>query len=105
MLERFLIVWPEAEEDIDSAYRWYRKHCQQVAEEFLRVVERSFNSIESSPKQYPVVYRNVRRATLRRFPYCIFFKLEPVDELSEQITIVACRHARRNPKTWQSRLS
>jgi toxin ParE1/3/4 len=45
-----------------------------------------------------VLYKDIRRALLRRFPYGIFYLVEP-----EQIVILACFHARRHPKQWQRR--
>ena len=47
---------------------------------------------------YAVLYKDIRRGLLRRFPDGIFYFVE-----QEQIVILACFHARRNPKQWQRR--
>jgi hypothetical protein len=59
------------------------------------VIER----MSASPRQFPVVYKNVRRALLRRFPYALMFVIEPDDTL----TVIACFHGSRDPAHWQKR--
>ena len=51
------------------------------------MVERMSNN----PRQFPTVFKNVRRALLRRFPYSLFFVIE------------TCFHASRDPSRWQKR--
>jgi len=46
-----------------------------------------------------VLYKDIRRGLPRRFPYCIFYLVE-----QEQIVILACFHACRDPKQWQRRV-
>jgi plasmid stabilization system protein ParE len=55
-------------------------------------------AIERTPFQFPLVYKNVRRALTRRFPYQIFFVAE-----EERVVVLAVFHARRDPKIWQGR--
>jgi len=54
--------------------------------------------ITANPQQFPVVFKNVRGALLRRFPYSLFFVVE-----SETLLIIACFHASRDPAQWQKR--
>ncbi|MGE0314045.1 MAG: type II toxin-antitoxin system RelE/ParE family toxin [Lautropia sp.] len=51
------------------------------------------------PLRFPVVSNDVRRTVLRRFPYCIYYRLR-----SRQIVVLAVFHARRDPKAWQRRI-
>jgi hypothetical protein len=34
-------------------------------------------SIAAHPESHPVVRHSIRRALLRRFPYCVFYVVEP----------------------------
>ena len=61
-------------------------------------VDTAVEAIAECPLQFPVVYRNHRRAGVRRFPYGIFFEAE-----EHRIVVTACFHGRRNPGRWQSR--
>jgi len=54
--------------------------------------------MSSNPRQFPVVYKNVRRALLRRFPYSLFFVLE-----DDALFVIAIFHASRDPSHWQRR--
>jgi len=65
---------------------------------FLLAVEACIDGIQRSPEMYAVVYKEVRRGLLRRFPYGIFYIVE-----ADQIIVLACFHARRDPKQWQQR--
>jgi plasmid stabilization system protein ParE len=56
--------------------------------------------ISETPFIYPVLYRNVLRALLHRFPYLIWYRVE--DDL---ITIIACTHGKANPRKLPQRLS
>jgi hypothetical protein len=55
--------------------------------------------ITNSPRQFPIVFKNVRRALLHRFPYALFFVVE-----GNSLTVIACFHASRNPSHWQGRV-
>jgi plasmid stabilization system protein ParE len=98
-VSRVLIVRPEAEEDVESAYRWYRRKNQDRGTYFLRAVRVVLGSIERNPGMYPKVYQDVHRALLRGFPYALYY----VDE-GDAIKVVACTHTRRHPRRWRSRL-
>lgn len=89
---------PEAEEDLISAFRWYEEQCKGLGLEFFQVVDSRVSSIQGNPEAYPIIYQNVRRALLRRFPYGIFYIVD-----KEVISIIACFHFRRNPIHWQER--
>lgn len=93
-----LIVRPEAEEEMAEAYNWYEERMHGLGSEFLLNVDATMNSILRNHQQYPVVYKNLRCALTRRFPYQILFVTE--DTL---IVVVAVFHARRDPKHWQER--
>lgn len=52
-----------------------------------------------NPKMPPKIYKEARRAVVRRFPYCIYYIIQ-----SDRIHIVSIFHTSRNPKKWQSRV-
>jgi plasmid stabilization system protein ParE len=45
------------------------------------------------------VFEDVRRAVVQRFPYVVFYKIEP----QQQVEVLAVFHSRRAPKSWQAR--
>ena len=98
-MSRELIIRPEAETDLADAFEWYEARVPGLGLEFIRTVDSLFSSIIRNPQAYPVVYKTVRRALTRKFPYEVFFIVEV-----GSIAILAVFHARRNPKRWQERI-
>ena len=55
-------------------------------------VEVSVLNIQSNPELYPVIYKSFHRAVLRRFPFSIFYTIEP-----DEIIIHAVFDNRQDP--------
>jgi plasmid stabilization system protein ParE len=91
-----LILRQEAERDLVEAYKWYEEKVPGLGTDFLAVIERALESIQENPTRFPVIYRNVRRALMRRFPYGIFYFLE-----GETIIVIGVMHTARNPAKWR----
>jgi len=96
---RDLILAPEAEEDLASAYGWYEDRRSGLGEEFLASVEASLAALRRTPAAYAIVAKNCRRALVRRFPYAIFF-----EHAGDLVTVYAVFHTSRDPQKWGQRL-
>ena len=66
--------------------------------EFLTEIQNLLQRIANTPEQFPMPYRDVRKAVARRFPYCIYFR-----ERGQKIVVLAVFHSARNPVTWKKR--
>jgi toxin ParE1/3/4 len=64
-----------------------------LAAAFLAEVERIETFVSEVPGLYRVVDGEVRRATLRRFPYGVFYLEE-----RDRILVLACIDLRRDPQ-------
>jgi plasmid stabilization system protein ParE len=93
-----LVVRDAAEADITEAARWYEQRSPGLGSEFLRAVDVTLAEIVRMPERYPLVRGDARRALLRRFPYAVFFVAT-----ADLVSVLACLHARRDPKRWQER--
>ncbi len=98
-MSRTLIVRPEAERDMAEAFDWYENRVSGLGVEFLDRIDVIFQAIARNPRQFRVVYRNVRRALTRHFPYGVFYL-----ENDTSITVLAVFHSRRDPTRWQERI-
>jgi plasmid stabilization system protein ParE len=98
-MSRQLTIRPEAENDLFEAFEWYEGRVPGLGLEFIRTVDSLFSSIIRNPQAYPVVYKTVRRALTRKFPYEVFFIADVVS-----VAILAVFHAKRNPQRWQERI-
>ncbi len=93
-----LIFRPEVREELDDAYSWYEGQQSGVGDDFLICVDETLARILQVPESYPVIYRDVRRAVVRRFPYAVYYRI-----VSEGTLVIAIFHGRRDPKAWQKR--
>ncbi len=91
---------PEAEAELTEARQWYSHHRKDLDLEFMQCIEVALSRILSNPYFFPVIYRSLRRAVVRRFPFAILYEVT-----AEEIEIIAVFHSRRNPNVWKSRLS
>ncbi|MDQ3815460.1 MAG: type II toxin-antitoxin system RelE/ParE family toxin [Armatimonadota bacterium] len=109
-MRRKLLIRPEAEADIVTAHNWYKLQAEGLGTEFLRAVDACLSAIERNPLAYPLIHKQVRRSLIRKFPYAIFYliEIEEDEDLSqpvEKIVVLACFHAKRDPKQWQKRVT
>lgn len=93
------VVWlPEAVAELKEAWEWYEKVRPHLGDRLEQAVTATVDAITNNPLQFPAVHRERRRAGVRHFPYGLFFEIQ-----QDRIVIIACFHARRDPKRWQSR--
>lgn len=95
-----LIFRPEAELDLSEAVSWYEKKVKGLGANFLLNVEAAIESIIRTLEAFTPIYKNTRRALVRKFPFGIHYLIE-----KEKIVVLAIFHARRNPKEWKTRIS
>lgn len=98
MIDKRIIIRPEAESDITDAYQWYEAQRKGLGEHFLLCIEEALAKVSRNPEIYSVIYKDVRRVLIHRFPFGVFF----IDG-EEFISVLAVLHARRDPKKWKSR--
>ncbi len=94
-----LIVAPEVEQDISTAYTLYEQRRRGLGEEFLSCVDACIQGICRIPEMYATIYENYRRALVRRFPYSVFYEFE-----NDTVTIYCVLHNSRDPQKWRERL-
>jgi plasmid stabilization system protein ParE len=95
-----VIFTPIAREELIEAQNWYENEAPGLGRRFRAAVDTAVDRISDNPRQFPVVYRNIRRALLRHFPYALMFVIDP----DETLTVLACFHGSRDPQHWQRRM-
>jgi plasmid stabilization system protein ParE len=94
-----LLVRRQAKHDLRNSAKWYERQLTGLGREFVAEVEAVLDRISESPLLYQPVYRDVRRALTRRFPYGVFYRIDQDD-----IVVFAILHLHRDVKSWQDRL-
>ena len=87
-----------AETDVENVLSWYRERGHDLADQFLAALDQCLDAIQVNPQASAEVYRDIRRALLRRFPYCVFYIIS-----GQEVVVLACLHGHRDPKVWQGR--
>jgi hypothetical protein len=72
-----VIFLPLAREELIEAQDWHEQEAPGLGRSFRVAVANSVERISANPRQFPVIFRGVRRALLRRFPYALMFVTEP----------------------------
>ena len=94
-----VIIRPEAEEDLASAFHWYEDRRRGLGYDFLLQVEAGLKFIERTPAIYAVGHKETRSHFIKRFPYKIIYLFE-----DERIIVLAVLHGRRNPRLIKERI-
>ena len=58
-----------------------------------------FDRIAANPLIHQVVFADIRKGVVRRFPYCVFYRPHP-----DRVEVIAVFHSSRDPSIWQRRV-
>ena len=95
----FRVIFTQgAREEVIEAQDWYEREAPGLGRHFREAIDALIERMSANPRQFPIVFKDVRRAVLRRFPYSLFFVME-----GETLLVIACFHASRDPAQWQKR--
>ena len=81
-----------------DAHDWYEAKRRGLGTRFLDQVEVTVVRLQENPQQFPIVFQDVHRALLRKFPYGLFFRVEITE-----LVVIACFHGSRDPRRWERR--
>ncbi len=72
-----VVLRPEARAEFDEAFDWYEQRRPGLGVDFVVHVQEILDQIGDTPELYAQVFQDIRRAVVRRFPYSVFYKVEP----------------------------
>jgi plasmid stabilization system protein ParE len=93
-----IVITPTAQKDIQTGKNWYETKQNLLGNEFIDAIESAIKKIQSNPRLFSLIYKGIRRAMVKRFPFGIYYFLK--DDI---INIFAVIHFSRNPKIWKQR--
>jgi len=89
---------PEARAELLEAIQFYEAESRGLGAAFLSSVEQGLDQLVLFPESAPVLYRKVRRKTLRRFPYSLLYSI-----LKQEIRVLAVMNQKQRPFYWLGR--
>ncbi len=87
-----------AEIDIAAACNWYESKIKGLGHQYLESLDNTLLKIADNPKAYPKLYKDFRRALLRKFPYSVFYLVE-----NKRVLVIAVYHEKRNREALSRR--
>jgi plasmid stabilization system protein ParE len=93
-----VILRPEARKEYDSAFDYYESQRAGLGPAFAARVQAVISRIGRNPKMHGIARGEVRKAVVKKFPYCIYYR-----ELADRVEVIAVFHTSRDPSVWQER--
>jgi plasmid stabilization system protein ParE len=93
-----VVLRQEAQAEFDGAFDYYENQRAGLGVDFVARVQQVFNRIAIHPQAHGIVFADIRKALVKRFPYCIFYRAEPT-----RVEVIAVFHSRRDPSIWMGR--
>ncbi len=97
---RPVVTHRDASAELIAAALYYEQQVTGLGADFLRRYDDLVTAICRRPRQWREVKHGIRKARLARFPYAVYFELQP-----DQIQIYAVVHEHRRPFYWMTRTS
>jgi plasmid stabilization system protein ParE len=95
-----LIYHPDAEAELIEAARYYEGRVSTLGAQFLDEADRAVTKILEAPGRWRILEAGVRRYSIPRFPYAIYYRDYP-----GHLHILAFKHHVRHPDYWRYRIS
>lgn len=90
---------PEAKFELESAVEWYESQRPGLGIAFLDAVKKRLLGIAATPQMHTIVYKEVRKGVVRKFPYIIYYR-----EQADELLVISIFHTAQDPAIWQSRV-
>jgi len=96
-----VLVRASARQDIEHAQAWYAEHAPEQVPRFVEQLAAAIQRVREHPHAHRFHREDARRATLRVFPYSLWFRAH--DE-SQVVEVLALVHERQDPGRLGDRL-
>ena len=93
-----VVLRDEAQAEFDEAFDYYEGQRPGLGVDFVARVQQVFDRIAANPQMHGVVFADIRKAVVKRFPYCVFYRAE-----AARVEVIAVFHSKRDPSIWQGR--
>lgn len=94
-----IVLSDDAETDFNNSWQYYFDENPKIADSFFKNINQSLAVIKRNPYSFPIVYRNVRKYVVNKFPFVIYYITE-----DSSVIVVAMFHTSRNPEIWNKRV-
>jgi len=89
-----ILLSKDAEQDIDEAFIWYELRSEGLGDKFILSVENGFQYLRTNPEAFPIVFKNLRKHVMSKFPFNIYYRINEKNE----IEVIRILHHKRKAK-------
>lgn len=89
-----------AKDEFLHASKWYEEQRSGLGEEFIVAIQTAIAAIVSDPFRFQPVAEHARIFRVKKFPYCIYFRVLPEKGV---VRVLSIMHNSRHPDTWKGR--
>ncbi|MCC7050799.1 MAG: type II toxin-antitoxin system RelE/ParE family toxin [Bacteroidia bacterium] len=89
------ILNPKAQEEYESSVEFYISKSEEVAINFVEIIEEAIIFIRKNPHLYKKSYKNFHEAVIKGYPFSIIYTVE---EQIKTVVIFSIFQNNRNPK-------
>ena len=93
-----VVLRAEAEAEFDQAFDFYESQRPGLGVAFVTRVQVVLDRIAENPRLYPVIFADILKAIVTRYPYCVFYRADIA-----RVEVVAIFHTSRDPSIWRGR--
>jgi toxin ParE1/3/4 len=93
-----VVFRPVAEAEYIGATAFYEAQQPGLGADFEAEVQAVVDLIANKPDRYPIAVRDIREAPVKRFPYCVYYRMR-----GDRLVVLAVFHQSRDPSEWQGR--
>lgn len=87
-----------ASADLLAAHDWYEQRSPGLGKDFVRMVDAAIAVITRQLELLPPVHRGLRRMLVRRFPYAVFYRIDP-----DAVRVIAVLHTKMDFRRLEAR--
>lgn len=88
-----------SESELQEASAWYEEQEPGLGSKFVECADACVPTIRRHPEIFPVIYKQVRRGMVKRFPYSVLYFVR-----DESIIVISVFHSSRDPLRWKRRV-
>jgi len=87
-----VVYHPSAVEELSEAAAYYDARLHGLGKDFLEAIDQAVTKLQAAPKRFAIVQDDIRRCTLSRFPYAIYYRTT-----GDLVRVLVIRHHARHP--------
>jgi plasmid stabilization system protein ParE len=94
-----VVLRDEALAEFDNAFDFYEGQRAGLGVDFVARVQKVFDRIAANPQMHSIVFADICKAVVKRFPYCVFYRAD-----AARVEVIAVFHSKRHPSVWKGRV-